>query len=75
MQKTISIRIDDDEKLLIKKVAKFHNMSVSDFIKTNVIKNIEDEFDIQLADERYSEYLKHPETKDHDDLMSELGLE
>lgn len=75
MQKTISIRITDDEKLLIQKVAKFHNMTVSDFIKTNVIKNIEDEFDIQLADERYSEHLKNPQTKDHDELMKELGLD
>ncbi|MFM9412860.1 type II toxin-antitoxin system RelB family antitoxin [Peptococcus simiae] len=57
---TITTRVNAEEKDLIQSYARFFGLSVSDFIRQTVIEKIEDEWDIQVADEAYQNYLENP---------------
>ncbi|MCI2068622.1 MAG: DUF6290 family protein [Bacilli bacterium] len=55
----ISIRMTDEEIKLAKDYAKLHGISLSQALKNALFEKIEDELDIQLADESYAKYLKN----------------
>ena len=54
---TITIRTTEKEKKLIQEYAKFNGMTISDFIKKSMIEKIEDEYDYQVGERAYKEYL------------------
>ena len=72
---TVSLRLDEDELLLIKRYAELNKMSVSDLIRRTVIERIEDEYDLKMFDAAMKEYQKNPVTYSLDEVEKELGLQ
>ena len=71
---TVSLRLNDDEMLLIKEYAELNKMSVSDLIRRTVIERIEDEYDLKMFNAAVKEYQKNPVTYALDEVERELGL-
>ena len=72
---TVSLRLSDDEMLLIKEYAELNKMSVSDLIRRTVIERIEDEYDLKMFNAAIKEYQKNPVTYSLDEVEKELGLQ
>ena len=72
---TVSLRLSDDEMLLIKEYAELNKMSVSDLIRRTVIERIEDEYDLKMFNAVVKEYQKNPVTYSLDEVEKELGLQ
>ena len=71
---TISLRLSDDDTMLIKKYAEINKMSVSDLIRQSVLERIENEYDLETFDKALAEYKADPITYSLDDVEKELGL-
>ena len=71
---TISLRLNDEDTLLIKKYAEINRLSVSELIRQSVIERIETEYDLEMFDKAMEEYRANPVTYSLDDVESELGL-
>lgn len=71
---TISLRLSDDDTMLIKKYAEINKMSVSDLIRQSVLERIENEYDLEMFDKALAEYKADPITYSLDDVEKELGL-
>lgn len=71
---TISLRLSDEDTLLIKKYADLNRLSVSELIRQTVIERIENEYDLEMFDKAMAEYKNNPVTYSLDDVERELGL-
>ncbi len=71
---TISIRLSEEDTLMIKKYAEIHNMSVSELMRQSVIERIEDEYDLNAYKKAMEEYRKDDTTFSLDEVEKELGL-
>ena len=71
---TISLRLSDDDTMLIKKYAEINKMSVSDLIRQSVLERIENEYDLEMFDKAMAEYKANPTTYSLDEVEKELGL-
>lgn len=70
-----SIRLNTDEEKLFKSYAKVHGISLSEALKRALIEKIEDEYDIQVANESYKEYLDTgKQRRPIEDFWKELDL-
>ncbi len=72
---TISLRVPDEELSLFKGYAKINNKSLSDVIRSTMLRCIEDEYDAKI----FAEYEKDKsegtvQTYTHDQVWKELGL-
>lgn len=72
---TISLRLSDDDTMLIKKYAEINKMSVSDLIRQSVLERIENEYDLEMFDKAMAEYKANPTTYSLDEVEKELGLQ
>ncbi len=72
---TISLRLSDDDTMLIKKYAEINKMSVSDLIRQSVMERIENEYDLEMFDKTMAEYKANPVTYSLDEVEKELGLQ
>ena len=72
---TISLRLSDDDTMLIKKYAEINRMSVSDLIRQAVLERIENEYDLEMFDKAMAEYKANPVTYSLDEVEKELGLQ
>ncbi|MBQ9757477.1 MAG: CopG family transcriptional regulator [Clostridia bacterium] len=72
---TISLRLNDEDTLLIKKYAELNRISVSDLIRQTVMERIETEYDLEMFDKAMKEYKANPITYSLDDAERELGLQ
>ena len=72
---TISLRLSDEDTLLIKKYAELNKLSVSDLIRQTVMERIENEYDLEVFDKAMAEYKNNPVTYSLDDVERELGLQ
>lgn len=70
----ISLRLSDDDTMLIKKYAEINKMSVSDLIRQSVMERIENEYDLEMFDKALAEFKENPVTYSLDDVEKELGL-
>ena len=52
-----SIRLTEEERQLAESYAKLHSLSLAESFKNALFEKIEDEFDITVGREAYSEYL------------------
>ncbi len=52
-----SIRLTEEEKSLAESYAKIHAMSLGEAFKRALFERIEDEYDIEIANEAYQDYL------------------
>lgn len=71
---TISIRLNDEENMLVRKYAQINGVSVSELVRQSVLSRIHDEHDLQLYQEALEEYLANPVTYSLDEVEKELGL-
>ena len=71
---TISLRLSDEDALLIKKYAELNKLSVSDLIRQTVMERIESEYDLEMFDKALEEYRSNPVTYSLDEVERELGL-
>lgn len=72
---TISLRLSDEDTMLIKKYAELNRLSVSELIRQTVMERIETEYDLELFDKAVEEYKSNPITYSLDDVEKELGLQ
>lgn len=52
-----SIRLSDEEKRLADSYAKIHSLSLGEAFKRALFEKIEEEYDIAISDEAYTEYV------------------
>ncbi len=71
---TISLRLSDDDTMLIKKYAEINKISVSDLVRQSVLERIENEYDLETFDKAVAEYKANPVTYSLDEAEKELGL-
>jgi predicted DNA-binding protein len=72
---TITFRTTNEEKEMIKELAKHHGMTISDYIKETILRRIEDELDYKIADERFSEFeMVGEKAIPFDDVLKEFGI-
>lgn len=71
---TISLRLSEEDTLLIKKYAELNKLSVSDLIRQTVMERIENEYDLEIFDKAMAEYKNNPVSYSLDDIEKELGL-
>lgn len=72
---TISLRLSEEDTLLIKKYAELNKLSVSDLIRQTVMERIENEYDLELFDKAVKEYKNNLVTYSLDEVEKELGLQ
>ena len=72
---TISLRLNEEDALLIKKYAELNKLSVPDFIRQTVMDHIETEHDLEMFDKAMAEYRENPTTYSLDDVKIELNLQ
>lgn len=72
---TISLRLNEEDALLIKKYAELNKLSVSDLIRQAVMDRIETEYDLEIFDKAMAEHRENPVTYSLDDVERELGLQ
>ena len=70
----ISLRLSEEDKMIIKTYAEMHNISVSDLIRQAVMEKIEDEYDLNAYNKAMAFYLSDPTTYSLDEVEKELGL-
>ena len=71
---TISLRLNDEDTMLIKKYAELNKISVSELIRRAVMERIEDEYDTEVFARAMAEYNSDPVTYSLDETERELGL-
>ena len=54
----LSICLTEDERRLADSYAKLHALSVGDAFKRALFEKIEDEYDLQIAEDAYNDYVK-----------------
>lgn len=70
-----SIRLTEQEKSIADSYARLHSMSLGEAFKKALFEKIEEEYDITVFDEAYSEYINSgKESKPISDLWQELDL-
>jgi len=71
----ISIRLSDEEKALADSYARMHNVSLGEAFKKALFEKIEEEYDISVAEDAYSEYIKEGKiSRPIEELWEELDL-
>ena len=71
---TISLRLNNEDSLLIKKYAELKKMSVSELVRQSVMDRIEDEYDLKAYQKAMENFRKDPTTYSLDEVERELGL-
>ena len=56
---SFSIRMSPEERNVAESYAKIHSISLADAFKQALFERIEDEYDLSVYDQAYSEYLKN----------------
>ena len=71
---TISLRLSNEDSLLIKKYAELKKISVSELVRQSVMDRIEDEYDLKAYQKAMENFRKDPTTYSLDEVERELGL-
>ncbi len=71
----ISLRLNEEDTMLIKNYAALHNISISDLFRQAVMEKIEDEYDLQCYKKALQDYKANPKTYTLDEVERELGLQ
>ena len=73
---SFSIRLTSEERRLAESYAKLHGISLSEAFKKALFEEIEDEYDVAIAEEAYKEYVESGyEAIPLEDFWKELELE
>lgn len=72
----ISVRLNTDEELLLKKVADFEGVGLSSYIKKIVFERLEEEYDLKVAENAYKTHVElKQKTYSFDSVIEELGID
>lgn len=71
---TISLRLNPEDAILIKKFAEIKNLTVSELVRSAVMERIEDEIDLQSYNKSMAEYRKNPTSYTLEEVERELQL-
>lgn len=71
---TVSVRLNQEEEKFFKSYALLTGKSLSTLLKESLVQTIEDEYDLQVYKQAFTEYQKDPETISHADFKKELGF-
>lgn len=71
---TISLRLSNEDSMLIKKYAELNHISVSELVRQTVLAKIEDEYDLKSYKEAMTAFREDPTTYSLDEVERELGL-
>ena len=71
---TVSVRLNKQDEILIKKYAELNNISLSDLIRNSVIEKIEDEYDLKAYERSIEEYKKNSKTYNIEEIKKELNI-
>ncbi len=71
---TVSVRLSEQDEMLIKKYAELNNISLSDLIRSAVLEKIEDEYDLETYNKAIKEYHKNSKTYTLDEIKKELDI-
>ena len=71
---SISLRLSQEDTMLIKSYAALHNVSISELFRQAVMEKIEDEYDLQCYEKAMKAYKKDSKTFSLDEVERELGL-
>lgn len=72
---TISLRLNDEDSMLIKKYAELNGLTVSELVRQSVFERIEDEHDIKAYEKAMAEYKANPLTYSHEEVKRMLELD
>ena len=70
----ISLRLSDEESVLVKSYASLHGLSVSYLFRQAVMEKIEDEYDLNAFDKAMANFKQDGTTYTLDEVERELGL-
>ena len=70
----ISLRLTDEDTVLIKNYAALHNISLSELFRQSVMEKIEDEYDLAAYNKAMGEYKKDSVTYSLAEVEKELDL-
>ncbi|MBR3954525.1 MAG: CopG family transcriptional regulator [Clostridia bacterium] len=71
---TFSLRLSNEDSILIKKYAAVHNLTVSELVRQSVLERIENEYDLDAFRKAMEEYRENPQTYSLEEMERELGL-
>ena len=71
---SISLRLSDEDTLLVKKYAELHHISLSDLFRQAVLEKIEDEYDLHCYEKAMELFVADKTTYTLDEVERELGL-
>lgn len=72
---SITMRVTEKERKLIKEFADFYGMNTSEYIRKVVLEKIEDEFDLKAYEEAEAEFEKNPKTYTLQEVIDNYGRE
>lgn len=72
---SITMRVSEKERELIKEFADFYGMNTSEYIRKVVLERIEDEFDLKAYEEAETEFEKNPTTYTLQEVIDNYGRE
>ncbi len=71
---TITIRVSEEEKEWLSYMAEFYGISLSELIKTYSMEELEDEYDLQIAEIAHKGWVETgKETVSMNELLDEFG--
>lgn len=70
----VSVRMSDQEKALLDSYAKLNNISISEAVKKALFEQLEDEFDILIADKAHAEFAQDPVPVSAEKMKQKYGL-
>ena len=71
---TISLRLNDDDTMIIKKYAELNKLTVSELIRQTVMERIEDEYDLEAFNKAMKEYKETGISYSLEEVEKELGI-
>lgn len=70
----LSVRMSEVEYRALEKFARANNVSMNQAMKDAFFEKLEDEYDLEVFDKAYAEYLKNPKTYTTEEIIKELDL-
>lgn len=71
---TVSLRLNKEDEILIKKYAELKKESLSELFRNALIEKIEDEYDLKAYKKAIEEYRKNSTTYTLEEVKKELNL-
>ena len=71
---SISLRLNEEDAVLIRNYAAIHNISLSELFRQAVMEKIEEEYDLNAYEKAKAAYLSDPVSYSLDEVEKELGL-